>query len=366
MRLGRAPTAAPLHPLPTVGIVHDFLILRSAPPDAPWLDGRISDLVSTVVQFVSLARSELTDIGPGVREIVLAEDFTAAVRALEGGVHIDGTLHDFGPKRLGGLVVGKTLFRNEDHSHAVITMDAGLFQPDDNLAVVGQIFLLGHELAHALFGQLRRANGYRMAPAFLPWETSRWFTRYALEEYKADMIAQIMLRQFGSVSTTGGGTRELRSTDYREGRDEWVQAAAVTTVAIAEAIHDYRIGQMELGAMWESAVQPMTSDMLIALAHAQAEADEIADCDEIVTEPVAATVPPLHRLWRTFTEIARGFRILRPADDFHIEEQAALDAGRDALIAFWNEMGLTFSPHGETFCISVAAPHLGWRPASAV
>jgi hypothetical protein len=345
--------------------VHDSLILRSAPPDAPWLDGRVTDLVSTVVQFMSLARVELTDVGPGAREIVLAEDFTAAVRALDGGVHIDGTLQDFVPERLGGLVVGKTLFRNEDHSRAVITMDARLFQADDDLALVGQVFLLGHELAHALIGQLRRANGYRMAPAFRPWDTSRWITRYALEEYKADVIAQIMLRQFGSVSTTDGETRELRSTDYREGREEWVQAAATTTLAIAKAIHDYRIGEIELGAMWESAVQPMTSDMLIALAHAQAEADEIEGCDEIATEPVAAIAPPLHRLWSTFTDIARGFCILQSADGFHVEEQAALDSGRDALLEFWNEMGLTFSPHGETFYISVAAPHLAWRPATA-
>jgi hypothetical protein len=344
--------------------VHDVLILRSVPPNAPWLDDRVGNLVSTIVQFMSLARTELTDIDPGVREIVLAEDFTAAVRALEGGVHIDGTLQDFDAERLGGLVVGKTLFRNEDHSEAVITMDARLFQADDNLALVGQIFLLGHELAHALFGQLRRANGYRMAPAFLPWDTSRWCTRYVLEEYKADRVAQIVLRQFGTATSAEGDTRHLRSTDYREGRDEWVHAAEVATVAIAEAIHRYRIGQMELGAMWESAVQRMTSDMLIALAHAQAEADEIEGSSEVVTEPISAVAPPLHRLWSTFTDIARDFRILQPADDFHVEEQAALDAGRDALIEFWDEMGLTFSPHGETFYISVAPPNLAWRPAA--
>ena len=49
---------------------------------------------------------------------------------------------------------------------------------------------------------------------------------------------------------------------------------------------------------------------LITLAHAQAEADELAD-GAAVTEPLATLVPPLHRLWKSFIELGRGWKSFR-------------------------------------------------------
>lgn len=343
----------------------DTVTVRSDPPDAEWLDDRIVNLATLLGGVLSRLRAEHTDVRPGAREIVLTEDFTAAVRGLHGLVDGVEGLQEFDASRLGGVVIGKTMFRNEDHSDAVIVMDAALFRSPDDLARIGEIFILGHELAHALIGQIRRANGnQRMPAAFLPWETSRWFARYALEEYKADQLAQLMLSVMGTV-TIDGETRPFRSTDFRLGRNEWVEAAANSVTAIAETIHSYRVGRINLIEMWQ-AVEPMVSEVLNTLAHAQAEADELAADAPAVTEPLATEVPPLHRLWESFTELGRSWRVLQDAASFHTEEVAVLDAGRDALLGFWEEMGLTFRRQGDGHYITVAPPHVAWRPSGSL
>lgn len=351
----------PRHPVRSVPGVHDTVTVLSDPPRAAWLDDRIVNLGALLGDVLSRLRAEHTDVGPGVREIVLAEDLPAAVRGLHGQVQGLEGLQEFDTTRLGGVVVGKTMFRNEDFSDAVIVMDAALFRSPSDVARIGEIFLLGHELAHALIGQLRRAHGNpRMESAFLPWETSRWFVRYALEEYKADRIAQMLLAAMGTV-TVDGETRPFRSTDFKFGRDEWVQAAAASVTTIAETIHAYRLGRIDLTTMWQT-VEPMAADVLITLAHAQAEADELDDDAPIVTEVVAQDVPPLHRLWSSLAELGRGWKVLQHAASFHADEVAVLDSGRDALMRFWDEMGLTFRPHGDGHYITVAAPELAWGP----
>ena len=337
--------------------MHDAVIVRSDPPMAPWLEDRVVDLVQLIARRLSHLRALRTDLGPGTREVVFTEDLTATVRGLDGEVVSQEGLQDFDTNRLGGVVVGKTMFRTEDFSEAVIVLDAAVFRKTADVSRIAEIFLLSHELAHALIGQLRRASSNaRMQASFLPWETSRWLTRYALEEYQADRIAQVVLGSMGTV-TIGAETRSFRSTDFKVGRGEWVQAAAASTEAIADIIHSYRVREIDLIPMWNR-VQALTSDLLIALAHAQAEADESDDTAPIVTEAVAAAIAPLHRLWSSFTKVAREQRVLQFAAEFRTAEVAALDVGRDALLGFWKEMGLTFRPEGDSFYLTVAAPHV--------
>jgi hypothetical protein len=344
--------------------VEDTVTVRSDPPDAVWLDDRMVNLATLLGGVLSHLRTEHTDVGPGVREIVLAEDLTAAIRSLHGVVHGVEGLQEFSTSRLGGVVIGKTMFRDEHFSDAVIVMDSAVFRSPDDLSRIGEIFVLGHELAHALIGQVRRADDNpRMAAAFLPWETSRWFVRYALEEYKADRLAQVMLAVMGTV-TVDGETRPFRSTDFKSGLHEWVDAAARSVTTVGESIDAYRLHQVDLTAMWRT-VELLASEVLITLAHAQAEADELAGDPPIVTEAVAAEVPPLHRLWSSLTELGRSWKVLQDAASFHAEEATVLDTGRDALLTFWEEMGLTFRPEADGYYITVAAPELVWQPRRA-
>lgn len=92
----------------------------------------------------------------------------------------------------------------------------------------------------------------------------------------------------------------------------------------------------------------------------------MADDAPIVTAPLAAAAPPLHRLWSSFTELGRGWHVLQDAASFHTEEVAVLHAGRDALLKFWEDMGLTFRPEGDGYYITVAAPRLAWRPSGSL
>jgi hypothetical protein len=342
--------------------VHDAVIVRTDPKDAPWLESRVKDLVQLLAGTLSHLRVDCTDIGPGTREVIFTEDLAATVRSLGSQIVDYEDLQGFDVSRLGGVVVGKTMFRNEDFSDAVLVMDSAVFRGLDDINRIGEIFLLSHELAHALIGQLRRASGNpRMEASWLPWEAGRWLSRYALEEYQADRIAQVVLGAIGTV-TVDAETRPFRSTDFKTGRDQWVRAAAASTAAIANLIHAYRLEEIDLTAMW-ARVQALATDILITLAHAQAEADESDGNAPIVTEVVATEIPPAHRLWSSFTEIARGWQVLQHAAAFHVEEEWVLDRGRDALLEFWKDMGLTFRPEGDSFFLTVAAPQLAWKPS---
>src|SRR4051794_23127942 len=150
---------------------------------------------------MSNLRNESTDVEPGVREIILAEDVSATVRSLHDRVDTARGLDDYDTERFGGVVVGKTLFHGADYSTAIIVMDASILRSGDDVSRTGEIYVLCHELAHAMIGQIRRANGNPvMAASFLPWEVSRWYSRYALEEYRADRIAQTILALMGTVT----------------------------------------------------------------------------------------------------------------------------------------------------------------------
>jgi hypothetical protein len=69
-------------------------------------------------------------------------------------------------------------------------------------------------------------------------------------------------------------------------------------------------------------------------------------------------------LWSSLTELGRNWKVLQDAASFHAEEATVLDTGRDALLTFWEEMGLTFRPEADGHYITVAAPELAWQPRS--
>lgn len=338
-------------------------LVRSDPPGAPWVDERAVALVRNLVQAFNHLRSQSTDIGPGSVEVVFTEDLTATVRALDSETVSDMPANDYHRDRVGGTVMAKTMYRNADRSSSVIVIDAVLVQDPHDLSRIREIFVIAHELAHALVGQLRWALGVvPMEPSWLPWETSRWLTRYALEEYQADRLAQVILSVMGTVDASGGEPRPFRSRDCGSCIEPFVAAAGQTVIDIAELVHSYRLRQVSLDSMWPR-VQTLTSELLIALAHAQAEADE-TEFSVVVTELVTEHVSPMVRLWAGMTPIVRNLNVLTSAAEFAFAERQALDAGRDVLLAFWATLGLSFTPQGDTFYLAVAPPDLAWRPTS--
>jgi hypothetical protein len=293
---------------------------------------------------------------PQAVDIVIAEDVAAAVRSMDSEVVSVEALKDFSLERVGGVVAGKTMFRDAAHEVAVVVLDAALFRSDAAAARIGEIQVTAHELAHALIGQLRAAQGQPMERTFLPWEVSRWLARYAIEEHVADSVAEVVLGLSGTLKLDGGSERPLTTTDFGESAEAFLAAVDEAFANVVSTIHEYRLGRVDLEGMWLT-VQTRTSEMLISLAHAQAERDDRTETHrDYVTEGLAA---PLDRVWRAICECL-DIPLFDGPEEFVRREQEAIDRGGSAIIEFWRHLGLTFRPQGDGFYISVASPDEAW------
>lgn len=336
--------------------------LRSEPSDAPWFDGRVQALLCSLTSAFDALRTEYGELPRQTTEIVLTTDLATTVRQLDSRVVGVEEISDFSVHRIGGQVAGKTMFRDTAHENVIIVLDAELFRSDDPSARVGEIMVVAHELAHALIGQVRAAGGPPMPACFKPWETSRWLARYAMEEYLADVLAEIVLGSSGTATEPDGTTRPLTSTDYRSCRSHFISAAQSSFHATLLAIHEYRTGDRDLESMWLE-VQSATSQILIALAHAQAEADGSGDERAPATEPAADSVAPLHVLWSKVHGVLGTTPILAEPAQFARAEQRVLDDAGGMIVDYWRDLGLEFTPMDEGFHIAVAHPMEVWPRA---
>lgn len=329
--------------------------LRSDPLDAVWFGRRIEDLLTSVTAIFAALRQQM-GMRPQALEIVIAEDVAAAVQALAGNVIGVEASEDFVTERVGGIVVGKTMFRDAAHEDAVVVLDSTVFRSDAAVARVGEIQITAHELAHSLIGQLRAAGRRPMEPTSLPWEVSRWLARYAIEEFLADSVAEVVLGLTGTAALDDGSTRPLTSSDFGECAETFLSAVEETFATVVSTIHDYRLGRIDLEAMWLM-VQPKTSEMMISLAHAQAERDHLSDGGrDCVTSGLAA---PLDHAWRAVCDCLE-IPLSDGPEHFARAEQEAIDRAGSVIVELWRHLGLTFRPEGESFYISVAPPENAW------
>lgn len=341
--------------------------IRSDPADLGVPD-EVRERLQWLGQAIASLQSAAGVHTPADVEIIVAADIAATVRSLDGQVHTVEDLTNYALERVAGTVAAKTLYRNQDKSAAVIVLGSDLFTIADpqSPAVLLQQFVAGHELAHVLIDRTRACGGPPMEATSLPWEASRWLARYAIEEYHADRVAEVLLGTFASVSSEGDDD-PLPASQSDIGSDEqgWVNSANDAVKDITKGIHRYRlVGNSILETMWiESQIK--TSQVLIALAHAQAVADFARDGSRTtVTTPVRAECEPLHRLWSIVHNEAQRLSVAEgdPAT-FHDEEQQVLDTCGDAIVAFWSEIGLSFARHDDSYFIHVAHPQDCWRPS---
>ena len=112
----------------------------------------------------------------------------------------------------------------------------------------------------------------------------------------------------------------------------------------------YRIRELALMEMW-CATQDLTSQILISLAHAQYELD--ADSETNAAPPITSNCGcnPLHICW---TELHTAIRAAAPLriEKFSDNECELLERGSSSVINFWDAIGLSFTPVGETFHIA--------------
>lgn len=326
-------------------------VLRSLPDDADWFDDRVRDLVRTLVEvFAGLRRS--FGLAEQHLEFVIAEDVADAVRSFAGQTIGTEDLTDFGLERIGGVVAGKTMYRDDAHESAIVVVDAGLFRADVPNARVGEVLVASHELAHTLIGQLRSAGGPPMEPTDRPWLVTCWFARFAFEEYWADVLADLVVSRVGSVSVDGGELRPLAATDFLVCAEDFLAAAVEAFDGLVATIHRYRLGALTLGDMWGT-VQACTSALLITLAHVMAEVINRPDYDR------PSLPEPLERLWSAGAECF-GVQLGDGPADFYQREQEVIGEVGEAVLELWKHIGLTFRDAGDDFYIAVAGPDACW------
>ncbi|MDE2812001.1 MAG: hypothetical protein OXM01_03200 [Gemmatimonadota bacterium] len=192
----------------------------------------------------------------------------------------------------------------------------------------------------------------------MPRVAAQWITRYALDEYLADVVADRVLRQFGTVTTSEGETLPLTSRILAPYSEVFIDAASSGLDGLDDTIHSYRLGHLDIDGLWAS-VQATTSDILITLAHAQAELDPIASDGDAHPVTDTARFGPLHTCW---AKLHRLFRSISPlaAADFGETEKQILSSGSVSIVEFWNQIGLTFTPFADTFHIAVGNAHRTW------
>ncbi len=290
-------------------------------------------------------------------EIVVSDDLAGAVREFDSAVIGDESKENFHTDRVGGVVVGKTMYRDEEHRQPVLVMSRGSIDVSTPINHAHTTFLVAHELAHTLIGQMRHEAGVRTPPAEVPWETCKWLARYAFEEYRADSIADVILGATASVTEEDGGSRPMTVRDAHFGANEFGELAATALRRIVGRIHEYRVSGKELSEMWLD-VQTTTGEILIALAHGQAAHDGPRNAADPITSE--SDFGPMHSCWKTLHELFHSEPIVPAVDEFADQERALVEAAGTAILEFWKGIGLTFRDDSDPFYIEVAPPALCW------
>ena len=278
--------------------------------------------------------------------LIIADDLAASVRE---NMRVQREEGPFSPERVGGMVAAKNLPQSEDNSSVVIVFDATYWRVEaDNQgsARVRQIFLLTHELSHVMLDRARhssRALDGVVFPSFTGHEVARSLVRILADEYRADTLADLYLRQLASAEIDGEmrrvGVWEVFGADY--------VAAASASIAQAhplwpDVVQNYREAKVDLSTMWGELVSNM-EQTLTSLVHAQAAADG-ADGSLLVNEDPVRSMPSARLYLQPITSL---FELLRQQPVLpNLDETKALDArlvevGEGALIDVWRALGLT-------------------------
>ena len=320
-------------------------------PELEWVIAVLGSTFEALVEAAGLEPLIAVDV-------VISSDFDAAVRSYADTAGSDEALGRFHSNRLGGVVRGKTLARGAGYRDPVVILDASTVHTSTQEAFAESIFIIAHEFVHVLVGRARARFGTTLERSGLPRVAAQWITRYTLDEYLADVIADRVLSQFGTVTTSEGQTLPLSSRMVAPYSEVFIDAASSGLGGLIDTIHSYRLGHLDIDELWAS-VQTTTNDFLITLAHAQAELDPLASDGDVHPVTGKAGFGPLHTCW---AELHKLFRSVSPlaAADFGETEKEVLCSGSESIVEFWNQIGLTFTPLADTFHIAVAHPDRTW------
>jgi hypothetical protein len=279
---------------------------------------------------------------------LLADDFVGEVDA-----HLQGPFRaqegdTFTTDRVGGVVVAKTLDQSADASRQVIVFDASWWrnaaQPEHRLRLA---HIVAHELAHTVIERARHASGAMngvLIPSVTGNETARSMARIMAGEYRADLLAEIVVGGY-ITATVDGETRPGR-TWYVDGNDHVSRLAEVLArahPAWPNIVQDYRERRSRLEEMWVR-IAALTDQTLTNLIHCQAAADAADASVDILGSPPLVELPAvtlyLLEPWANLLAALRATPLLSNLSDVVQTEAAVVEAGSAAIVDIWRRLGL--------------------------
>jgi hypothetical protein len=279
--------------------------------------------------------------------VVVAGDFASEVGTIlrQQG---DGSDAQFSTERIGGVVVGKCIALNDDFSKQVVVIDGmGWINPDP-AAQAQSIASLVHELAHVVIDRARHASGALDGVPATPYngvDMAREIARTAATEFRADLIANAVLRVLASTSDGDGVTRPL--TIYDLCGDSHCDELRRTLDAVVhpgwpDTVQRYREHHMTLPQLWED-IASSTGGVFNLLAHGEAHADAGSASSPLETLRAHRGVelylgPAWQALEDTITAEAGILPALSATRAY--EQHIAEESGR-AILDMWARLGLT-------------------------
>ena len=331
-------------------------------------------------RFSAAAESAATVFSGVVRNFGVELPELVVVGTLDFQSTVDELLHRlhgadepaFTTERLGGTAVGKTVPLNDDRSKLEVVLAAEPWIEPAGPAGLGVgLYLLAHELTHCVLERMRVLSGALEGVSFppaTPRPAARSITRIAVDEMRADWVADLVL-SLSATKTVEGEELPLHISDlgmlgptlYRDRLAELL----VTRVypGWANTVNTYRTWGMTLEELMRQLMQE-TDQVMTTLAHAQGEALSTPENGDLFLPPASGEpgaswlVGPV---WETvMTAVAAPGSLIPPLPEFKAAELSILDAGEDALFAMWEKLGVTFDPArpdaADAYQIKVGAP----------
>jgi hypothetical protein len=318
----------------------------------------VVSLVSTVLNSFAA----ILEVPPVSVEMVLADDFVQEVERCWQRAEQD-LVGTFDPERLGGIVAAKSIYLRADVSHVCIVFD-GAKWPDEP-TIADQLFwtwLISHELAHPCLGRLRYVSGALDGvpfPSVTPREVARSLTRGAIEEFRCDLVGEMVLKHALRITLDGKeqnlGIYDVWGGGYNSQFGEVISEHVYP--GWPDKVEEYRNWRISLDELWQH-IGRQTDQVMTLLGHAEAES--------ISGEVEPPLVGPLaeHRgvqlylgpAWRAIIEEARnaGFPNLH---EFREAERRLCDIGEQAILGMWAKLGLTAEElENRDFRLNVAEP----------
>jgi hypothetical protein len=340
------------------------------------LDGLQLDLLIDDVAQGEALTEWAERIYPGLREfaslagvpdlrvlLVLTDDFAGEVTSRLGLPAGEGYKTD----RLGGTAVAKNLDLPGHPDTDVVVFDAAVLRFDDPPTTAMSTYVVAHEIGHSIFRHVRRLGQEfdEVADALTGLQVlARAIVRAAVEEYRCDRLAAILLEAGGwfSVTEETGTPRPWRTSDSLGGPVHRAQVADVLNDHVhpgwPDAVMAYRRHELSLDDLWETIVAG-TDQLMTLLAHAEAEASELEIPGPLHAECADHPGAVLYAapVWDSIMRVVAEQKVVPDLAEFATRELDVLDVGEGAIFMLWSTLGVRprEEPSGDLF-IEVGDP----------